>query len=126
MDGPGAGQVVRGLDGSALFLGELREDGADGGGELLPDPGHAEELHGVQLADRPRHGGRVGAQPDVGGPQQGQVDAEDPLGDVREGQVADVLGVLGQFHVPVEADRLEHEVAVGQPHPFGSPVVPEV
>lgn len=53
------------------------------------------------------------------GAQEGEVDAEDPFGDVREGQVADVLGVLGQVHVAVQAHGLEHDVAVGQPDPLG-------
>lgn len=115
----GARQVVRGFDGAALLLGEPPEHRPYGGGQLLPHPGHAEELHRVQLAHRDRYGGRVGAQPDVGGPQQRQVDPQDPLGDVREGEVADVLGVLGECHVPVQPDRLQHDVAVGEADALG-------
>lgn len=104
------------LDRRALLLGQGGERGPDGGGELLPHPGNAEELGRMQCARRGRDGRGVRAEVDVRGAEDRQIDPQHPLGDVCEGQVADVRDVVRQFHHPVQGQRVDDHAAVGEGH----------
>ena len=84
-----AADVHRRLDGGppgrVLLAGHQRLDARL---DLLPDPGHAEEIRRLGRAERSEQAGSgVVAEVHVPGQVHGQVDAEDPLGDVGQRQV---------------------------------------
>ena len=90
------------------------ELGGDAGLDLLPDPRDAEERRRVHLAERAEQLGRVADRVHVAADDLRAVEAEHPLGDVRERQVADRHLRVHQPGRLLGGDRLVEHVVVGE------------